>query len=537
MVESQRQDGVQALALAVLKRLDRDAGGGAHVHDLHDVLDQLLLGVGPGEHQPREVEQVLLLALELRQQVVGLVAGVLDLGGQDGVVVALLHGLLLLLDDLLVDPGAAHLHGVDRLSLVPGLQVPADADGQLRVDEVRDAVVVERRVEVPHDHHLAPLIAHLEARGGAVGREVDRHGGDIVLRVLEEPVEHLFVLERELAPRVEQAVHGLQAPLAVERREVAVDLLEAGREVVVDAGEALVGGVRVVGGHRDGQVALARDVGHALLELLGKHLVHRLGVLAQRLGGLRVRVVELAALDLVVAQGLVHDAELHRDVVGEVVVDAGGGRQDHALVCLAGVLVGDVVECQRLGEVAVLDLADAVLEHQVVADRVDGVVRAPAGGLLLCALLLQGARALLEAARDVRGVVGLALVHLRALAPRVADLALGALQLAVELLARHLHIALLLALRHVRELRVYLEADVVAGQDAAERGGVHGGRHATWRGRCRGVRRSSRSRFRAPGVALRSRRSASLSERHRRVPSASCARTRPRRGTGATCNR
>ena len=64
----------------------------------------------------------------------------------------------------------------------------------------------------------------------------------------------------------------------------------------------------------DGHVAGSLDVRDALGELIGKHLVHRLGVLLEDVVRLARRVVELAVADLVMAQRRVDDGELHRGV-------------------------------------------------------------------------------------------------------------------------------------------------------------------------------------------------------------------------------
>ena len=76
MVEAEGQDRVQALALAVLEGLDLHARGGRDIEDLQHLLGQLLGGLRPREDEAGEHEVVLLLALELREQVLGLLAGI-----------------------------------------------------------------------------------------------------------------------------------------------------------------------------------------------------------------------------------------------------------------------------------------------------------------------------------------------------------------------------------------------------------------------------------------------------------------------------
>ncbi len=68
---------------------------------------------------------------------------------------------------------------------------------------------------------------------------------------------------------------------------------------------------------------------------------------------------------------------------GEIVVDIAHRCKDGLLVIIAGVLIGDIVEGEGLGVISVLDLADAVLEHSVVADRIDHVLRVVTAAALL----------------------------------------------------------------------------------------------------------------------------------------------------------
>ena len=65
------------------------------------------------------------------------------------------------------------------------------------------------------------------------------------------------------------------------RRDIAADLLEITREVGIDAREARACLDGVVRMDADRHVAGALDVRHALRELIGEHLVHRLGILLE----------------------------------------------------------------------------------------------------------------------------------------------------------------------------------------------------------------------------------------------------------------
>lgn len=81
MVEAEGQNRVQTLALAVLEGLHLHARRRRDVEDLEYLLGQLLGGLRPRVDKAREHEEVLLLALELRQQILGLLAGVSQLRG------------------------------------------------------------------------------------------------------------------------------------------------------------------------------------------------------------------------------------------------------------------------------------------------------------------------------------------------------------------------------------------------------------------------------------------------------------------------
>ena len=220
----------------------------------------------------------------------------------------------------------------------------------------------------------------------------------------------------------------------------------------------------------DGHVAGSLDVRDALGELIGKHLVHRLGVLLEDVVRLARRVVELAVADLVMAQRRVDDGELHRGVGGEIVVDIAHRREDGLLVVVAGVLVGDVVEGKGLGVVALLDLADAVLEHSVVADGIDHVLGVVSATSLLGGELVALGAALLELLGHLCGAFRLRALRLLRRGAGIANLMALAGKLAVELLMHLLDVALALPLAHLRKLGVEFETDLTrAAETLGER--------------------------------------------------------------------
>ena len=181
VVESQRQDGVHALALAVRKRLHLDGALARRRHDLTGLVVEGLWRVRVGEHQPRVGEQALVLVLELVEELFGLLLGVRELGRQDGEVVALLHRAHLLVDDLLVHPGDALLHVGHRGCLAHGVDVERDVERHRQIDDVCDAVVLQVATEAAKHQHAAPGFVSPVAVGAPVRLEVEHRGRDEVL--------------------------------------------------------------------------------------------------------------------------------------------------------------------------------------------------------------------------------------------------------------------------------------------------------------------------------------------------------------------
>lgn len=180
---AQRQDGVQAAPLAVWVGRDLDGVLACGGYDAHDLLVELLLGGRVGVDEPGEGVEALVLVLEVVQQVLRLLLGVLELLREDREVVALADGAALLLDDLLVHPRLAASHEGDGLGLVLRLQEPGHVQRDGQVDDVGEGAVGELRAEPAHDEHLAPdAVVQPEAVVEApLGLEVDGGGCDVVL--------------------------------------------------------------------------------------------------------------------------------------------------------------------------------------------------------------------------------------------------------------------------------------------------------------------------------------------------------------------
>ena len=132
--------------------------------------------------------------------------------------------------------------------------------------------------------------------------------------------------------------------------------------------------------HREGEVALADEVGDPLAQLVVQDAVvlRRVGR-GRGVGGAE----ELLRPDLLGGDRAVHDRQLHAALGAEVVEQLAPSREDRPLVLLPGRLVAYVVEREGLAEQPLLDLGDAVAVEQVVAYRgVDVLRRAPGAPLL-----------------------------------------------------------------------------------------------------------------------------------------------------------
>ena len=206
----------------------------------------------------------------------------------------------------------------------------------------------------------------------------------------------------------------------------------------LDAGELACGVVRRLGGDRIGQVAVAADVGHALAHLVVQDVVEHLRVVAGGVVPLTGDIEELAVADLLLEKRRVDDAHLDQRVRTELVVQARERGEHGFLLLIADGVVAGVAEGDGGGEQALLDLADAVLVHAVVADVVHHVLRALAFAACVRRLRGEFLVAVLELGLHGRvALAGLLLGQLRLLL-EACDLPLGLLLLpAGHLLSSH----------------------------------------------------------------------------------------------------
>ena len=380
VVVAERQDGVQPLPLPVVEGVRLDGVAPRGRHDLHHLVVELVAGSGVGVDEARVHVEALVLVLEVVEQVLGLLLRVLELRGEYLEVVALLHRAHLLVDDLLVHPRDALLDEGDRLGLVEGLDVDGDGERHRQVDDVGDAPVGQLASEPPEHEHLAPRVARLEARGAALGLEVERRRADEVLR--REPAAGADRLPREHAGHAgaQKRVQRLDALGAGEGARRAPHLGEGLLGVPPHPGELGHGGLE--GGRPDGEgeVAVADEVGDPLAQLVVQDPVVLRGVAR---GARVVRREEPLRPDLLGGDGAVHHRELDAALRAEVVEQLAPSGEDRPLALLPRRLVADVVEGEGLAEQALLDLRYAVFVQKVVPDRRVDVLRRPAKAPLL----------------------------------------------------------------------------------------------------------------------------------------------------------
>ena len=206
----------------------------------------------------------------------------------------------------------------------------------------------------------------------------------------------------------------------------------------LDSGELASRVVRRLGGDRIGQVAVAADVGNALAHLVVQDVVEHLRVVAGGVVPLTGDIEELAVADLLLEQRRVDDAHLDQRVRAELVVQARERGEHGFLLLVAHGVVAGIAEGDGGGEQALLDLADAVLVHAVVADVVHNVLRALAFAACVRRLRGEFLVAVLELGLHGRvALAGLLLGQLRLLL-EACDLPFGLpLFLAGHLLARN----------------------------------------------------------------------------------------------------
>jgi hypothetical protein len=172
------------------------------------------------------------------EEVLRLLLRVLELRGQDVVVVAALHGGHLLVDDLLVHPGEALLHEGDRARLVHALHVDAHGERDRQVHDLGDAAVHELAAERAEHERLAPGAVDAELVGRAPGLGLDAARAHQVLRPEPRVRREELPVRRDAAARAYEGAHRREARRAVERLDLAPHALERLGDLAADPRES-----------------------------------------------------------------------------------------------------------------------------------------------------------------------------------------------------------------------------------------------------------------------------------------------------------
>lgn len=441
MVVAEGQHGVESPALPVVVGVHLDGVLPRGGDDAHDLSVELLFALRVGVDKAGEDVEALVLVLQVVENVFCLLLGIFKLLRQDGEVVALVHGAALLLDNLLVNPCASSADEVDGLGLVHGLNEPRDRHGKRKVNDVRERTVGKLGAELLHDQDLTihPVVQLEAVVEHAVRSPVNLRRGDAVLSGLHAlGGDVLLVVEVERLVGIQERMDDRQPLGAVHQVGLGPHGIEDAAGFRLDSGELASRVVRRLGGDRIGQVAVAADVGNALAHLVVQDVVEHLRVVAGGVVALTGDIEELAVADLLLEQGRVDDAHLDQRVRAELVIQSRERGEHGFLLLVAHGVVAGVAEGDGGGEQALLDLADAVLVHAVVADVVHHVLRALA--LAACVRRLRGEFlvAVLELGLHGRvALAGLFLGQLRLLL-EACDLPFGLLLLpAGHLLASH----------------------------------------------------------------------------------------------------
>ena len=326
VIVAERKDGVKSLRLAEVEQVDLHGVLAGGRDDLQGLVVQFLLGGGVGIEEPREDVHALVLVLQMVEHVLGLFLGVLQLVGQDRVIVSLVHGRTLLVDDLLVDPGRALANVGDGLCLVDRLSEPGRVERDGERNDVGKRTVRKLGAEVLHREDLAPHAVGLEAVGVAFRFEVEAPRRDGILGGHPRmDADVLLVIEEEGLHGVQLRADDFQALRSVKHPRGGVDRRQDSLGLGLDAGKLRHRLLHIVGKDRERDVAVAPDVGNALAELLVQDLVEQRRVLGCVGGVLLHGIEELAAADLGRGDRSVDDAHLNQSIGTELIVKTAHG--------------------------------------------------------------------------------------------------------------------------------------------------------------------------------------------------------------------
>ena len=365
LIEAQGQRGHQPFFLLEVKPcqlavvLLRDAGC------LEDVVVQLPGIVRRVQHQEGHKEHSLVPALQVLQELLGLVAISGKVGRDNVHVIPGTDSLFLFLNFGFIQVGDFPLDRLDGLDLVHGLDMQADGQAGFHVQEIRQHSVIHLRRENLQKRNSPVFLTHTELLAGAelkAGRRDEVLGGQAGRG---QPLP--FKAERHLFIHVENAVKLCQPRLAVQCLGGHAQPLEVVENVGLNALQAGLGGLEAVGVDAEGQV-LGLD----------KAVVASCQLVLQHGGVLHPDTVKVIPLERNVdstGKGLlrgrkVQKGQLKLDGAVKVVEKIAPALKDCRLVLVLRELIVDVLELDGLGVMAVCHPADAVRPHPLIGDAV-----------------------------------------------------------------------------------------------------------------------------------------------------------------------
>ena len=215
VVHAERQHRVQSLALAVVERLDSERVSLPDRDDLLDLALKRIDRIRIGVDEACVGEEALVLVAKEVQELFCLLLGVAQFRRQDRIVVALLHGAHLLIDDLLVHPVELALHEREGVRLRDGLDVQVHRQRHRKIDDIREVVVLKHRTERADGEHASVRLVDPEDVRASAWLEVHERWCDQVARPRVRAGIHLVPGERERCLRAKLGVNRVQALGAV----------------------------------------------------------------------------------------------------------------------------------------------------------------------------------------------------------------------------------------------------------------------------------------------------------------------------------
>ena len=370
-VESKRQGGNHGILLLEIQ------GDQLTVVFLRDTLClqedvfQLPLAVSGVHQQESHQEHAFVPALQVFQQLFGFIAVGGQIAGDDVNVISAADGLFLLVNLALIQIGDLPLDRFDGFRLINGLNMHGGHQTGIHGEEIRQHPVIQLR-----SHNLEKRsrgVFFTYAEGPAV-REIKAGRSNEILRAQScrrqpGPLKKEFIL----SVHMENAVHQLQARLAVHGFRHNAQPLEIVQQINLDALQAGLGGLDVVGVNAEGDELGFRQTVIAFGQLILKH----------------IDVFQPNIIETVVPQGnhdgllkglsvggQVQEGKLKTDTGVKIVEKIAPSLENGGLVLALGQLVIDILKLDGLGEMGIRDLTHAVQIHPLIGNGFLRCVRA-----------------------------------------------------------------------------------------------------------------------------------------------------------------